>query len=127
VVEIVHTAGVPAADRRHLENLPGEQLDAIVFAEDATLGHLVKLANGEEMLPDFNGHDELTCRQPGDTQVTMPARDPPSLRTALKSSARTDIHDQPRLRGGRCNIRPWHPPPFPCRLGSTCRLQISGS
>jgi hypothetical protein len=54
---------MPAANRRHVENLSGEQLYSVVFAKDTTLGHLVELANGKEMLLDFSAHDVLTCRR----------------------------------------------------------------
>jgi hypothetical protein len=38
-VQAVDDPGVPAADRAHLDDLTVEELDAVVFVEDADLGH----------------------------------------------------------------------------------------
>ena len=42
-----HAARVADSDRHHFHDLPGNELDPIVFAEDASLGHLVILCHAE--------------------------------------------------------------------------------
>jgi hypothetical protein len=46
-VGVDHTAGVSGADRRHLDDLALDQLDALVGMKDARLSHAVILVDAE--------------------------------------------------------------------------------
>jgi hypothetical protein len=55
-VQGLHAAAVCRADRRHLDDLPAEQLDPVVFGEDAGLGHPVVVLHREQAASEVSGH-----------------------------------------------------------------------
>jgi hypothetical protein len=59
-VGVDHTAGVPWADGRHLDDLALDQLDALVGTEDPRLRHPVVLLHREQPARelDLDGHRE---------------------------------------------------------------------
>jgi len=45
-----------ASDWRQVNDLAGQQFDAVIFAEDRSLGHLVKLVDRKQSSRRLNGH-----------------------------------------------------------------------
>ena len=58
-----HTAGVPRADRRHLDDLALDQLDPLARMEDADLRHTVVFLDREQSARDL--HLDGHCQPPG--------------------------------------------------------------
>jgi MFS family permease len=56
-VGVDHTAGVSRTDRRHLDDLTLDQLDALVRTEDAGLRHAVVLLHTEQPARNLDFHD----------------------------------------------------------------------
>jgi hypothetical protein len=51
-----HAPGMAASDWRQVNDLAGQQFDAVIFAEDRSLGHLVKLVDRKQSSRRLNGH-----------------------------------------------------------------------
>jgi hypothetical protein len=47
-IQPADTRGVAAPDRGHLDDLSGEEFNTVVFAEDARVGHLMKLVDAKQ-------------------------------------------------------------------------------
>jgi hypothetical protein len=56
MVEVADEGPVAAADGRHLDDLAPDQLDAVVVAEDADLGHAVVLRRPRRRTVRSIGH-----------------------------------------------------------------------
>jgi hypothetical protein len=68
--ELVEVAGerhVAAADGRHLDDLAPDQLDPVVFAEDARLGHPIVLRPAEA--PSCRRHLDCHGTPPGSSRL----------------------------------------------------------
>src|SRR5579875_3092912 len=48
--------GVAASDGGHLDDLPGDELEAVILGEDASLDHLLELPNGEAAARQRQSH-----------------------------------------------------------------------
>jgi len=51
-----HAPGMAASDWRQVNDLAGQQFDAVIFAEDRSRGHLVKLVDRKQSSRRLNGH-----------------------------------------------------------------------
>jgi len=51
-----HAPGMAASDWRYVNDLAGQQFDAVIFAEDRSRGHLVKLVDRKQSSRRLNGH-----------------------------------------------------------------------
>jgi len=56
VIQTSYTRGMTASDRRHLDNLASQQLDAVILSENSCLAHLVELGDREQPSRRLNGH-----------------------------------------------------------------------
>jgi hypothetical protein len=56
-LQATHTGGMPAANWRHFEDLPVDEFQPIVFAENPRLVHLLKFAHGEQPFAGVYSHE----------------------------------------------------------------------
>ena len=62
-IQAQNTAGMPASDRCHLDNLPLDELNSIVFRQNPSLTHLVVLVHRKEAFGCLKGHETFpSCR-----------------------------------------------------------------
>jgi hypothetical protein len=55
-IQPIHHAGVSASDGAHGDEFSFDELHAVVFGEDAGLGHAVVFLHGEQASLDLNAH-----------------------------------------------------------------------
>ena len=75
--QLVDAAGMPAADRRHPDDFPIQQLEPVVLTEDARLGHPVEFVHAERPPEQLRVHGVLIIARvgvepPGDRRAPMP-------------------------------------------------------